>query len=99
MKASSRASPLTPRTKAKVSAAAGETRPSARGRLWVRAITESICRSTTWFTAAAPPAHRAMPRLPNSSTVQGTPARVARNMPTSEVMSISSTTFGLVSSR
>ncbi|MDT4791932.1 hypothetical protein FQZ97_243860 [compost metagenome] len=60
---------------------------------------ESMRRSTTWLTAAAAPAQRPMPRLPNSSTVQGTPARVARNMPTSEVISISTTTLGLVSSR
>jgi protoheme IX farnesyltransferase len=51
------------------------------------------------LAGAAPPAHSAMPRLPNTSTVHGTPARVARNMPTSEVISISTTTFGLVSSR
>jgi len=51
------------------------------------------------LAGAAPPAHSAIPRLPKISTGHGTPARVARNMPTSEVMSISTTTFGLVSSR
>jgi hypothetical protein len=97
--ASNKANPATARNNAKANAAIGDTRPSAIGRLCVRAIIASIRRSTTWLTAAAPPAHRAMPRLPNTSTVHGTPARVARNMPTKDVMSISTTTFGLVSSR
>jgi len=52
-----------------------------------------------WTTTAAPPAHKPIPRLPNSNTLQLTPARVARNMPASEVISISTTTLGLVSSR
>ncbi|MCY1287955.1 hypothetical protein D9M70_369710 [compost metagenome] len=99
VKASNSAWPSTASTKAKLKAATGETRPLTTGRFRVRAMIESMRRSTTWFTAAAAPAQRPMPRLPNSSTVQGTPARVARNMPTSEVINISTTTLGLVSSR
>ncbi|MOA37409.1 hypothetical protein D3C78_1589980 [compost metagenome] len=99
VKVSSRAIPATASSRAKPSAAAGDRRPAVTGRLCVRAMIESMRRSTTWLTAAAAPAHRPMPRLPNTSTGQATPARVARNMPTKDVISISSTTRGLVSSR
>ncbi|MNN91767.1 hypothetical protein D3C81_2099260 [compost metagenome] len=99
VKTSSKAMPSNASNKAKIKAAAGATRPSARGRLWVRAINASMRRSTTWLTTAAPPAQQAIPRLPNSRMVQGTPARVARNIPTRDVTSISTTTLGLVSSR
>ncbi|MNP53997.1 hypothetical protein D3C76_1485200 [compost metagenome] len=99
MNTSSRTIPNSARARANNNAGSGSTRPWASGRLWVRAISASMRRSTTWLTTAAAPAHRPMPRLPNSSTLQPTPARVARNMPASEVISISTTTLGLVSSR
>ncbi|MNN80323.1 hypothetical protein D3C81_1970480 [compost metagenome] len=99
MNTSSSAMPSNARANAKASAGSGATRPVASGRLWVRAIKASMRRSTMWLTTAAPPAHRPMPRLPNNSTLQATPARLARNMPAREVISISTTTLGLVSSR
>ncbi|MCY1504773.1 hypothetical protein D9M68_389550 [compost metagenome] len=99
VKASSTAIPASASSMAKPSAALGETRPTASGRLWVRAMIESMRRSTTWLTAAAAPAQRPMPRLPNSSTCQATKPGVESSMPISEVISISRTTLGLVSSR
>ena len=81
----------------KSSAARGDTRPEATGRLAVRAISASRSRSNQWLTAPAPPADSAPPRhVSRTSPSDGSPATY---IVVTVVNRSSDCTFGLVISK
>jgi len=83
-------------TTAKVSAARGDMTPRTSGRCMVRSMRLSMSRSTTMFTALAPPAANVPPTMVATiSQTDGTP-RSATNMVGTVVTRRSSIILGLV---
>ena len=81
---------------AKTSAARGVITPRTSGRCMVRSISPSMSRSTTMFTALAPPAARVPPiTVATINQTDGTP-RSATNMVGTVVTRRSSMILGLV---
>jgi hypothetical protein len=88
--------PITPE---KTIACSGVIWPRATGRMRVRAIFASICRSMTEFTANAAPASSQMPAVATATEIRLGNSWLDRNMPITAQKMASWVTRGLVSSQ
>ena len=80
------------------SARLGETRPDATGRRFVRSpISGSMSRSSTWFSALAPPHARASPTVAATATVVPGQPRAPAIIPQKPVIRRSDMIRGFVS--
>ena len=84
---------------ANTSVSADVSSPLGSGRRRVRAISASSFCSTRQLIAAAAPATRPMPSVPNTTAPIGGRPGTARNIPMTAVNTISATTRGLASAR
>ena len=93
----SRSTPAEPaaRTQAKTVTVRGARTPDTTGRFRVRAMAASIRPSTAWLKAAPAAAPSPIPAVPARRMSRGTIPGTARNIPTTAVNTIATTTFGL----